>query len=136
MAYRFLPSACVEIWHLALLPLQAAEPHVRLVAGQLHGHAHRVGDRLEGLYALVLGADDDGEIVEEAQVGRPVHVEVAAIGGVLTLEEIQILYGKFETFFVSLRGLPYRTSVQRYSSTRSPCFVTFFCLSCQSLLGQ
>ena len=76
----------MEVRHLALLPLEPPEPHVRLVAGQLHGHAHRVGDRLEGLDALVLGPHHDGQVVEEAQVRRAVHVEVAALGGVLTLK--------------------------------------------------
>ena len=28
------------------------------------------------------------------------------------------------------------TSVHRFSSTRSPCFVTFFCVSCECLPGQ
>ena len=83
----FLPRVHVEVGHLALLPLQAAEPHVRLVPGQLHRDPHGVRDRLERLDALVLRADHHGQVVEEAQVCRAVHVKVTAVEGAFGLKK-------------------------------------------------
>ena len=45
-------------------------------------------------------------------------------------------FGYCDTMYLNITLLGFFTYIRRFSSTPLPCYVMFFCVSCEGLLGQ